>query len=141
MKKIILISAFLVSGMVINAQNATPTRTSSDTRKEQPESPEARAKLNTDKMTEKLSLSVDQQAKVQVINLENAKALKANREKFAKDDIQFEVEKRKILDKWNSDLRPILNAEQLKTWEAFVAEKKADAGKSKATPKLADQNK
>lgn len=138
MKKIILISAFLISGIVINAQNANQTRTASDTRKNQTENPEARAKINTEKMTEKLGLSTDQQAKVQVINLENAKALKANREKFINDEKQFETEKRKILEKWNSDLTPIFNAQQLKTWEAFVAEKKADASKKKASPKVAD---
>lgn len=138
MKKIILISAFLVSRMIIDAQNENPTRVASETRKDQTENPETKAKINTEKMTEKLGLSADQQAKVQVINLENAKALKANREKYVKEDEQLEIEKRKIFDKWNSDLTSVFNAEQLKTWEAFVAEKKADKNKAKPSPKIAE---
>ena len=126
MKKIILISTFLISGIIINAQNATPARTASETKKGQKADPETRAKHITARMTKELVLTADQQVKVQKINLEQAKALYANREKFANDKNQFESGKKNILNKWDADLSAVLVADQLTKWEKFKADKKAE---------------
>lgn len=85
-----------------------------------------RAAAKSDKMVEKLSLDSDQEEKVRTLNLKVAMKIEA----IKKDDSMSKEKKKEFIEGNMNDhmivMKTILTAEQLVTYEAWVAEKKAE---------------
>jgi hypothetical protein len=86
--------------------------------------PEERAKFQTDMMKNKLSLKVDQVAKVQAINLSYAEKfdpiIKSNDNKLTRFMRAMDLQKAK-----DAELKKVFTAEQYKQYEAIESELKA----------------
>ncbi len=86
--------------------------------------PEERAKLQTDMMKSKLSLTADQQGKIEVINLSYAKKfepiIKSKDSKITRLKQARSLQKAK-----DSELKKVFTAEQFKTYEKFKDELKS----------------
>ena len=125
MKKILLLIAFVATGLLANAQGGATKQEAAPS--QQGQNATARATKTTDRMTTALTLTDDQKPKVQAINLEKAKAMDANNQKNAKDAKALDAEKQKIITKWETDLKAVLTDDQmtkLKQMEADQAAKK-----------------
>ena len=123
MKKILLLIAFVATGLFANAQGAMQQQAAPA--KQTSQDATARATKITDKMTTALTLTADQKPKVMNINLEKAKAMDANEKKNGKDAKAFQAEKEKIHTKWEADLKGVLTAEQMTKFQKMEADQKA----------------
>lgn len=105
-----------------------------------PPSPEKHAERVTKKMTEKLGLSADQAAKIGAINLQHAQEMAALRPTRDADKKTFRQKRLASMKATNDQIKALLSPEQLTTWEAWIAERKAKmkerrAEKGKGGPK------
>jgi protein CpxP len=124
MKKIILLFAIITTGLFVNAQSDAKAPTAQD--------PASKAKNMTAKMTQMLTLTADQQTKVMNINLEKATAMETNRTKSGNDKAAFAQEKKRINDKWNTDLAAVLTADQMTKFKQMETEQKAKNANAKS---------
>ena len=133
MKKIIVLIAFLATGLIINAQDAKPTSKTSAKPTEKQKDPDAtaRATKNTEKMTTVLKLTEVQRPQVLKINLEKATAMDAYKAKNSKDQKASETEKQRIITKWETDLKGVLTPNQIVTMKKVQADQ---AAKEKNSP-------
>ena len=111
MKKIFLISAFLFSGVIINAQNETVAKPASGV-KEKPADAETRATKQTAEMDKIATLTPEQKTKVYAINLEKDKLVDAAHTKAGEDKTAFEAERKEINAGRRKEIGAILTAEQ-----------------------------
>ncbi|MDQ3048591.1 MAG: hypothetical protein M3R27_13665 [Bacteroidota bacterium] len=104
MKKILFICAFLITGLLSNAQTTATAAVN--------EKPDAslKAKRMTEKMAQKLVLTAEQKPKVLAINLTRAEAMEVVIK--ANNLATQEAEKKKVIAKWNKDLALVLTKEQ-----------------------------
>ncbi|WP_423148209.1 hypothetical protein [Rubrolithibacter danxiaensis] len=87
-----------------------------DTTAKQKINPEERAKKKTEMLTEKLSLTKDQQEKIYAINLEQAKQAEQFRQE-AKEAREKMVDRRALMKKNEDKINSILNDKQKKEYE------------------------
>ena len=128
MKKILLLVAFVATGLLANAQGGAMKQEAAPGGR-----PDAntRATNITERMTQALTLTDAEKPKVMAINLEKAKAMDANQVKNGKDQKAFEAEKTKVTLKWDTDLKGVLTAEQYTKFEKMQADQ---ASKEKPKP-------
>lgn len=135
MKKVIFALMFVTAFTVMGQQEKKGQKYSDTERKQW--TPEQMATLQTKRMTLALDLSKDQQAKIEKLNLENAKRRTAKMEEYkAKkengEEKQLSSEERFTMANSRLDqqigsqeeLKKILNDEQFEKWQTF---KKRDA--------------
>ncbi len=115
MKKIILLFAAVLSFAVANAQESKSQKADAATR----------ATTMTDKMTAVLTLTADQKAKIQTINLETIKLMDLNQEKTGDKPNEFAAEKQRISTKWDNEMNAVIGAEQVQKWKKHQADEKA----------------
>lgn len=115
MKKIILLFVAMFAFAVTNAQES----------KSQKADAAGRATELTEKMSKVITLTADQKAKVQQINLETIKLMDLNKEKTGDKPNEFEAEKARIKKNWDTQITPIIGAENLQKWKKHVADEKA----------------
>lgn len=111
--KIFTLSLLFLAGLTINL-NAQPGNWNAD--------PEQRATQQTAQMTEKLSLSEAQSAKVKEINLKFANKMKEAREKSAGDREAMRGAIGTIRQEQDTELQTVLTEEQWKQWTAYREE-------------------
>lgn len=87
-------------------------------------SPEERAKRNTDRLAEKLTLTEDQKTKVSTIFLDQATAVDKIREAGSGDREATRAQVLKLSDETDAKIAAVLTADQKKTYEAWRAEQK-----------------
>lgn len=86
--------------------------------------PEIRAKKQTERMTGKLGLTADQEAKVYDINLKAARQMAEARDKGG--------DMKEVQQKKDEELKGVLTPEQMKKYEEIKAEMKAKRMEQKA---------
>jgi periplasmic protein CpxP/Spy len=156
MKK--LIAALSLSMLVAGSAYAQTTTTQQD-RKPRSEmrgamqnkaqkSPEEMAQMKTDRMAQKLELNTSQKNQLQALNLRHAQETKAMREshkatgeKTAEQRTQMQEARKASHDKWQTELKGILSAEQFAKYEADKAEMKEKRGEGKKGHKGGDHKK
>lgn len=112
MKRLILTAILLMSiGTMAFAQEDAPRER---------KSPEEMAKMASEMMSKRLSLTEDQKSKIYEINLESFKIAKENREKGEKGDRSAMMASMKERD---SQIKAVLNESQLKVYEEMKAER------------------
>ena len=116
MKKLILISTFLFSGMVINAQNASVAKPASGA-KEKPADAETRATKQTNELDKIVTLSPEQKTKALAINLDKNKLVDAARAKAGEDKNTFETERKKINIDRRKEIGALLTPAQIDLWK------------------------
>lgn len=87
--------------------------------------PEERAQVMTERMSTHLSLSADQKAKVQALNLEKARKMSAIKEKRANDRKKTVEEAKAYQQDWDKELKTILTTDQYAEWQKQKSEMKA----------------
>ncbi|MCC9168295.1 DUF4890 domain-containing protein [Pontibacter harenae] len=139
MKKVIVMLALgvMVAGSSF-AQNApqkeikarTEQRADKGARKyksKDKKSPEERAQLKTDRLSQKLELNKSQTKKLQALNLKHEKEMEAMRGKRSnasdRGQIRSEMQTRRA--KWNDELKDILTKKQYAKYEADQKEMRA----------------
>jgi hypothetical protein len=122
MKKILLLIAFVATGLFANAQDAASKPAA---KKATSADATARATKNTEKMTTVLKLTEVQRPQVLKINLEKATAMDANKAKNSKDQKASETEKQRIITKWETDLKGVLTPDQIVTMKKVQADQAA----------------
>ena len=100
MKKLILISTILISGMVINAQTDAPVKAAPAKHKEQAPNPETRAKKQTAEIDRIATLNQD-------------KLVDAARTKAGNDKTAFETERKQINASRKKEISAVLTPEQI----------------------------
>lgn len=90
--------------------------------------PEQRANQQTALMTEKLSLSEAQSAKVKEVNLKYANKLKEAREKAGGDREAMRATVGTIRQEQDAELQTVLTEEQWKQWVAYREESRGSRG-------------
>ncbi len=91
--------------------------------------PEKRAEQQTANMTEKLSLSEAQSAKVKEINLKYAQKMKEARENATGDREAMRASMVAMRDEQDKELQTVLTEEQWQQWVKFRDEQKENRGK------------
>lgn len=123
MKKLILISTILISGLVINAQTAAPVKAAPAKQKEQAPNPETKAKKQTAEIDKIATLNQEQKTKVYEINLAKDKLVDAARTKAGNDKTAFEAERKEINASRRKEISAVLTPEQI---ELLKKSKKAE---------------
>jgi hypothetical protein len=118
MKKIIvLLVAFIFTGIAANAQQATT----------QPKLPaDARAKKIVESVDKIVTLQPAQKVRVQGITLDRVKLMDLNRQKSGNNPGQFDAEKNRIVAKWKNELSAILTPEQMAKFNKDTQQKIED---------------
>ncbi|MBX0334072.1 DUF4890 domain-containing protein [Pontibacter sp. HSC-14F20] len=134
MKK--LIAAFSLGILVAGSSAYAQTTTKQQDQKPRSEmrgamkdraqkSPEGMAQMKTDRMAQKLELSASQKNQLQELNMRQAQEMKtmreshkATREKTAEQRTQMKEDRKANHEKWQTELKSILSAEQYAKYEA-----------------------
>jgi periplasmic protein CpxP/Spy len=119
MKKLILLSALLIAGISVNAQNAAQRASAQQT-----QAAASKATTQMEKIDKIVTLTAAQKEKVYSISFEMNKAIDA----AARNKETFEAEKSKIKEKAEKDLFAVLTSDQqtkFKTAKAQEQKKKA----------------
>jgi|GEM_PF-5117944 Spy/CpxP family protein refolding chaperone len=138
MKKLILAGAIAFGTLTVNAQSKSDSKGTSDKKgktekaegeKKRPDA-ETRAKKQTERMTNKLSLTEDQKAKVNTINIAKNKQVDAAfaAKKDEKDPV-FVQERKRINKERYTEIRALLTPEQLEKLNQLKKAKKDGKGK------------
>jgi hypothetical protein len=123
MKKLLLISSFLIAAITVNAQTAaTQSRSGRPTN-----DPAEKATQQTNSLDKAVTLTTDQKEKAYTINLQSNEALKT----AAQNKATFEDEKKKIKTEREKNLMAILTAEQQAKFTKALAEKRAAKAEAK----------
>lgn len=135
MKKLFLTLA-AISALTFTSAAQGNNRASNGTQKENM-TPEQRSEKETKKVTEKLGLNTDQQAKFKVYSLERARTNKNLREKAKattnKDEKQkYHAEMKASNEKFFANVNSILNAEQQTKWAEHKKKMQEKQGKNQA---------
>jgi len=115
MKKLLLICGMLFS--VVTFANAQGGRTMG--------TPEERATKMTTQLTEKLALTVDQQAKVKSILLDQNAAMAKTREEAGEDRKAARTKMMANMQESNAKINAVLTEDQKKAFAAYQEERKA----------------
>ena len=119
MKKLILLFAFIASGMIATAQSTPVARNLGD--------PAARAKTQTEKIAGIVKdITPAQKSQIEVICLNKVNAmdnLKMKTNAKAGDPV-YDAEHKKIHDKFIADLKTVLSADQVKLAQAELDKQK-----------------
>jgi periplasmic protein CpxP/Spy len=83
-----------------------------------------RAEMQTKKMTEKLSLTADQAAKIKEINLETARKMDALRSQSLSDREAIKTQKTAIQKEKSEKISSVLTAKQKEEYKKMIAEAK-----------------
>lgn len=126
--KIFALALLILAGLAANAQ---PGSWNAD--------PEQRATQQTAMMTEKLSLSEAQSAKVQEINLKYANKMKEAREKSAGDREAMRGAIGTIRQEQDAELQTALTEDQWKQWVAYREEFRGGRGLGPGNPPPGDK--
>jgi hypothetical protein len=117
MKKLILISSFLIAAITVNAQTTTtqahPERSANNTAE--------KATQQTNSLDETVTLTADQKDKAQAINLQFHEALKT----AAQNKTTFEDEKKRLKTEREKNIMAILTPEQQTKLKKAIADKQA----------------
>ena len=113
MKKLSMIIAFVAASVAVNAQEKDH------------KTPQERAQLQTARMTKELSLTTDQAAKVEAINLKYADQIEAKRTEQKADREKMRTEGKALHDAHDADMKVVLTPEQYTIWQAKKEEMKA----------------
>lgn len=103
--------------------------------------PEQRAKMSTEKMTEQLQLSEDQQKQILDINLEYAKkreAEMAERRAAAEQRRSLMEAMRAELKAQDEQIQSVLTEEQRAKWEELKAERRSDRRRDRPNAQIED---
>lgn len=118
MKKLFLISAFLISGIISNAQEAAPQkRHASEQKTAQPVTVETKAAKQTNELDRTVTLSPEQKTKVLAINLEKDKLVDTAKTKAGDDKTAFEADRKKINAERRKEIGALLTPEQKELWK------------------------
>jgi len=115
MKKLLMICGMLFS--VVTFANAQGGRTMG--------TPEERATKMTTQLTEKLALTVDQQAKVKSILLDQNAAMAKTREEAGEDRKAARTKMMANMQESNAKINAVLTEDQKKAFAAYQEERKA----------------
>ncbi|MCE3279342.1 MAG: hypothetical protein K0S44_1533 [Bacteroidetes bacterium] len=117
MKKLLLISSFLIAAITVNAQT-----TAAQTRSERSANgPAEKATQQTNSLDKAVTLTTDQKEKAYTINLQLNEALKT----AAQNKANFEDEKKRIKTEREKNIMAILTAEQQAKFTKALADKRA----------------
>lgn len=125
MKKIVLLSALLIAGISINAQNST--RTAAPVENQQPQDAASKAKKQTAQLDQVVLLNASQKEKAYAINLDKDQQINA----AAANKATFEAEKTRINKEREKELLAILTPEQQAKFKTAQAAKKTPATEKK----------
>jgi protein CpxP len=115
MKRLMIICGLLFSVVTFaNAQQGEGRRGGT---------PEERAKRQTEQLSEKLSLTADQKAKVQAIYLEQGPKMKKLRDSLGDDRAAIRAAMVKANEQHEAKVAAILTADQKKTYSAWIKER------------------
>ncbi|MCD7971198.1 MAG: DUF4890 domain-containing protein [Candidatus Azobacteroides sp.] len=122
MKKLvmILVSVFTLSSVAFSQERTRP-------------SAEDMAKKQTERMAEKLSLTNDQKAKIETINLKYAKQHEASRNSQKSEKDAMRAEMKKVKEAKDAELKAVLTDEQYTKYQQDRPEKR-DKGKGVHNP-------
>lgn len=121
MKKLVMILALAAATVGVQAQ---------DKDHKDHKTPQERAQLQTGRMTKELSLTTEQAAKVEAINLKYANEFEAKRADQKKEREAKRAEGKAIRDAHDAELKAVLTPEQYTQWQA-----KKEAMKAKQVEK------
>ena len=85
--------------------------------------PEERAKRQTEQLSEKLSLTADQKAKVEAIYLEQGPKMRKLRDSLGDDRVAFRAEMVKTNEQNEAKVAAVLTADQKKAYTAWIKER------------------
>lgn len=115
MKRLMIICGLLFSVVTFaNAQQGEGRRGGT---------PEERAKRQTEQLSEKLSLTADQKAKVQAIYLEQGPKMRKLRDSLGDDRAAIRAAMVKANEQHEAKVAAILTADQKKTYSAWIKER------------------
>jgi hypothetical protein len=123
MKKLLLISSFLIAAITVNAQTAATQSRPERSAK----GPAEKATQQTNSLDEAVTLTADQKEKAYAINLQLNEALKT----AAQNKATFEDEKKRIKTEREKNLMAILTAEQQAIFTKALADKRATKAETK----------
>lgn len=118
MKKLVMMLALAAATVGVQAQDKDH------------KTPQERAQMQTGRMTKELSLTTEQAAKVEAINLKYANEFEAKRADQKKEREAVRAEGKSIRDAHDAELKAVLTPEQYTQWQA-----KKEAMKAKQVEK------
>lgn len=95
--------------------------------------PEARATKQTEMLSKKLDLSAAQKNELQALNMKRVQEMQALNAKYDKSDARNEAqraERKAIQNRWQSDMKKVLNEKQYAQYEADRKEKREKLDKA-----------
>ncbi len=90
-------------------------------KKHEMKSPEERAKMMTEMMDKKLSLTADQKSKIYEINLERARKMEKMRSADSKERAKKMEDRKELMSESDKKMQKVLTAEQRKTYDELKA--------------------